>query len=143
MGDGARRTLALRAGLVGHIIPPCAATPRARQLTSDCEDATVADFTLLTDPITNINWRRHHRGCPHYRERWFPQSDLEAGEPMYQVFCGLNTPPESVEEQDRCLASKTRCWRLAQPSSHRSYSATATSSGPDIPLASVKRRRPA
>ena len=25
----------------------------------------------------------------------------------------MNTPPESVDEQDRCLSSKTRCWRLA------------------------------
>lgn len=119
---------------MGHIIPPDAAGNGARTLFSDCEARTESHFTVLENPITNINWRRHHRGCPHYRERWFPESDLGAGEPMYQVYCGMNTPPESVEEQDRCLSSKTRCWRLA---------AAGVSTGPDIPLSSVKRRRPA
>ncbi len=33
---------------------------------------------------------------------------------MYQVFCMKGTPPVSLEEQDRCLHSKTCCWRLAQ-----------------------------
>jgi hypothetical protein len=32
---------------------------------------------------------------------------------MYQVFCLMNTPPETLEEQEKCLASRTRCWRLA------------------------------
>jgi len=54
---------------------------------------------------------------------------------MYQVFCGKNTPPGTVEEQERCLSSKTRCWRLAEMA--------ATASGGHIPLSSVKRRRPA
>ncbi len=32
---------------------------------------------------------------------------------MYQVFCLKGTPPETLEEQDKCFRSKTRCWRLA------------------------------
>jgi hypothetical protein len=32
---------------------------------------------------------------------------------MYQVFCLMNTPPETLDEQEKCLASRTRCWRLA------------------------------
>ncbi len=36
-----------------------------------------------------------------------------AGEPMYQVFCMKGTPPITLEEQERCLHSKTCCWRLA------------------------------
>lgn len=48
---------------------------------------------------------------------------------MYQVFCGMNTPPGTVEEQEKCLASKTRCWRVAETA--------------NIPLSSIKRRRPA
>jgi hypothetical protein len=32
---------------------------------------------------------------------------------MYQVFCLMNTPPTTLAEQHRCLASRTRCWRLA------------------------------
>jgi hypothetical protein len=39
------------------------------------------------------------------------------GEPMYQVFCMKNTPPVTSEEQDRCLRSKTCCWRLAEKKS--------------------------
>lgn len=126
--------------MMGHIIPPCAARDGAPTTVSDWEASTTAEFTLLENPITNINWRRHRRGCPHYRERWFPESDLGAGEPMYQVFCEMNTPPASVEEQQRCLTSKTRCWRLVA-TAQRSHAATGT--GPDIPLSSVKRRRPA
>jgi hypothetical protein len=32
---------------------------------------------------------------------------------MYQVFCLMNTPPETLDEQEKCLASRTRCWRLS------------------------------
>jgi hypothetical protein len=53
---------------------------------------------------------------------------------MYQVFCGMNTPPVTFEEQEKCLASKTQCWRLAE--ARRKGSA-------DVPLESVKRRKPA
>lgn len=35
------------------------------------------------------------------------------GEPMYQVYCMEGTPPLTWEEQEKCLHSKTRCWRLA------------------------------
>lgn len=89
------------------------------------------NYTPTENPITNINWRRHRRGCPHYRERWFAQSDLQRGEPMYQVYCGMNTPPNSLEEQEKCLSSKTHCWRLAE------------AGAAPIPVSSIKRRRPA
>jgi hypothetical protein len=32
---------------------------------------------------------------------------------LYQIICLQNTPPENVAEQDRCMKSRTRCWRLA------------------------------
>lgn len=32
---------------------------------------------------------------------------------MYQVFCLKGTPPATLEEQEKCFRSKTRCWRLA------------------------------
>jgi hypothetical protein len=67
---------------------------------------------LREDPREHCDWRRHKNGCPNYRERWFPNSDPTRGEPMYQVFCLMNTPPATLEEQDKCLASRTRCWRL-------------------------------
>jgi hypothetical protein len=68
--------------------------------------------TIETHPSENSNWRKHKNACPHYRERWFPGNDIAAGEPMYQVFCMQGTPPITLEEQERCLRSKTCCWRL-------------------------------
>jgi hypothetical protein len=70
--------------------------------------------TIETNPSENSNWRRHKNACPFYRERWFPGNDVAAGEPMYQVFCMKGTPPITLEEQERCLRSKTCCWRLAK-----------------------------
>lgn len=55
---------------------------------------------------------------------------------MYQVFCGMNTPPGSVEEQEKCLSSKTRCWRLENQGAKRADQ-------DPIPMSSIKRRRPA
>ncbi len=72
--------------------------------------------SLRTDPMKSINWHIHRNGCPHYREHWPKGTDLEAGEPLYQVFCGMNTPPASTEEQSRCLTAKNGCWRYARRS---------------------------
>lgn len=94
------------------------------------------EYAVHEDPRDSLRWRRHARGCPHYRERWFAESNTAAGEPMYQVFCLMNTPPETLEEQERCLASRSRCWRL-------SATQDAPDSGVDIPLSAVKRRAPA
>lgn len=97
------------------------------------------NFTPCENPITSINWRRHRSGCPHYRERWYTQTELQQGEPMYQVFCGMNTPPGTVEEQERCLSSKTRCWRQSGVAGKGAKHASSTT----IPFSSIKRRRPA
>src|SRR5260370_7630023 len=70
--------------------------------------------TIETNPSENSNWRRHKNACPFYRERWFPGNDVAAGEPLYQVFCMKGTPPITLEEQDRCLRSKTCCSHLAK-----------------------------
>jgi hypothetical protein len=70
--------------------------------------------TIESNPSENSNWRKHKNACPFYRERWFPCNDVFAGEPMYQVFCMKGTPPITLEEQDRCLHSKSCCWRLAK-----------------------------
>jgi ribosomal protein L39E len=69
--------------------------------------------TIETHPEENSNWRRHKNACPNYRERWFPCNDV-SGEPMYQVFCLNGTPPETLEEQEKCFRSKVGCWRLAK-----------------------------
>lgn len=94
------------------------------------------EYAVREDPRESLRWRRHTRGCPHYRERWFAESDVAAGEPMYQVFCAQNTPPTTIEEQEKCLASRTRCWRLARPERKPREDV-------DVPLSSVKRSAPA
>ncbi len=68
---------------------------------------------LKEDPGKSPNWRHHKNACPYYRERWFPENNLAAGEPIYQVFCMQNTPPVTSGEQEKCLSSRFVCWRLA------------------------------
>ncbi len=82
-------------------------------------------------PRESVNWRRYRDACPHYRVRWLPDSDPEAGEPFYQVFCLMNTPAQTWEEQEKCLSSRTRCWRLAEAQ-------CKAPRGIDIPLTSIK-----
>ncbi|MFI5273139.1 MAG: hypothetical protein ACHQ4H_08930 [Ktedonobacterales bacterium] len=88
--------------------------------------------SLHENPRTSINWRHYRSGCPHYRVRWFIDGDYKDGGPLYQVYCLHNTPPETQEEQDKCLASRTQCWRIAERAEGQA----------DIPLSSVKRREP-
>lgn len=91
--------------------------------------------TLESHPSENSNWRKHRNACPFYRERWFPGSDLMAGEPMYQVFCLKNTPPITLEEQERCFRSKKCCWRLAreQQTTTHQPSHEEPAAGPYVP----------
>jgi len=87
--------------------------------------------SLTENPRDSINWRRHRTGCPHYRVRWFANADPDAGEPMYQVYCLRNTPPQTFAEQEKCIPTRTQCWRIAE----------AKRAGQDaIPLSSIKRR---
>lgn len=64
-------------------------------------------------------FRRHKGGCPYYRENWIqgeertPQGELL----LYEVYCLKGWPPDSREDQDRCMRSTVRCWRNAE--SHR------------------------
>ena len=102
---------------------------------------TQAKVDLGEHPRESIDWRRHRHGCPQYRERWFPYSNPDAGEPMYQVFCLMNTPPETWAEQDKCLASRAHCWRLTEAS--RATPGAQAAPSVDIPLHSVRRRNPA
>ncbi|HEY7063670.1 MAG TPA: hypothetical protein VII06_19485 [Chloroflexota bacterium] len=44
---------------------------------------------------------------------------------LYQIICLQNTPPVDLAEQDRCMKSRTRCWRLARTK------AKATSGDPE------------
>jgi hypothetical protein len=44
---------------------------------------------------------------------------------LYQIICLQNTPPENVAEQDRCMKSRTRCWRLARAKAEEAEAAPA------------------
>jgi hypothetical protein len=72
--------------------------------------------------------------------RWYPYSNPEKGEPMYQVYCMMNTPPQTFDEQEKCLNSRTRCWRHAAEILGKDEKQDY---GAKIPLDSVKRRKPA
>ena len=62
----------------------------------------------------NPNWRRHKGACSNYRERW--SGGFEAGDDgcklLYQIVCLLGTPPETAQEQTRCMGATRGCWRL-------------------------------
>ncbi|HEY8477023.1 MAG TPA: hypothetical protein VIN09_09180 [Chloroflexota bacterium] len=70
-------------------------------------------ITVIPD---NPNWRRHKGACPFYREHWCVGESLPDGEGdgslLYQIICLQGTPPMTAEEQQRCMRSRHRCWRL-------------------------------
>lgn len=61
-----------------------------------------------------IDLRRHKNACPFYREWWNVYGDPRKGDTLYEVICLQGTPPESVDEQEKCMHSKTACWRLRE-----------------------------
>jgi hypothetical protein len=68
------------------------------------------------DPVIpdNPNWHRHRNWCPLYRERWcLNEPDGQGGVLLYQIICLQGTPPETEEEQARCMKARTTCWRFA------------------------------
>lgn len=90
--------------------------------------------SLREHPRDSVNWRRYRSGCPNYRVRWFLEGDYKEGGPIYQVYCLMNTPPETVDEQEKCLSSRAECWRIAEA---RKAGQT------NIPVESIRRRKPA
>jgi hypothetical protein len=62
----------------------------------------------------NPNWRRHKGACANYRERWSVGAEVgdEGCRLLYQIVCLMGTPPETAEEQHRCMAATRGCWRL-------------------------------
>jgi hypothetical protein len=62
------------------------------------------------------HWRRHKGACPYYRENWIV-SDAGDADPsgetvLYEIYCLKDTPPATIEEQDKCFNSPHVCWRL-------------------------------
>jgi hypothetical protein len=100
------------------------------------------EFTVTEHPKESINWRRYRTGCPYYRVRWFIDADTEAGEPLYQVFCLQNTPAESWDEQEKCLASRTECWRRVEARGGTVITPISLESIKESAKESVKRRHP-
>gem|GEM_PF-6372859 len=82
-------------------------------------DGPAEEMTVIKD---NINWRRHRLACPFYREDW----KVEDG--LYRCICLMGTPPETRDEQDRCMKSRTRCWRTKKKPSPK----VAAPAGADI-----------
>jgi hypothetical protein len=61
----------------------------------------------------NPNWHRFKMACPFYRERWMRDGEEHEGRlVLYHVICLQNTPPETLAEQEHCMAARTACWRL-------------------------------
>jgi hypothetical protein len=64
-------------------------------------------------------FRRHKGACPYYRENWVhgeertPQGEIL----LYEIYCLKGWPPETQEDQKRCMGSTLRCWRNQE--SHR------------------------
>ena len=82
-----------------------AVIPRTRVKTVPSPDPTV-----IPD---NPNWHRFKMACPFYRERWIGDGEQHEGRVvLYHVICLQNTPPETLAEQEYCMAARTMCWRL-------------------------------
>ena len=67
------------------------------------------------------HWRRHKGACPFYRENWVI-SDPGTGDPdgetvLYEIYCLKDTPPVTIEEQEKCFSSPHVCWRLRKKNS--------------------------
>ncbi|MBI3968245.1 MAG: hypothetical protein HY329_21625 [Chloroflexi bacterium] len=56
----------------------------------------------------SINLRRHKGACQYYREDW------TVNDALYRIVCLMNTPPQTEEEQDLCMCSRSGCWRLRE-----------------------------
>ena len=67
------------------------------------------------------HWRRHKGACPFYRENWVvsdrPVVDEYGEQVLYEVYCLKDTPPVTLEEQEKCFRSARVCWRLRQKNS--------------------------
>src|SRR4051795_2453461 len=69
--------------------------------------------TIIRD---HPDWRRYRQACPYYRERWAVDDEegVDGNVLLYQIICLQNTPPVDLTAQDRCMKSRTRCWRRAR-----------------------------
>jgi hypothetical protein len=58
-------------------------------------------------------FRRHKGACPYYRENWVHGDELtpQGEHLLYEVYCLKGWPPESLEEQNKCMLSDRCCWR--------------------------------
>jgi len=54
------------------------------------------------------SYRRHRNGCRFYREDWSREDVL------YISICLLDMPPETRDEEWKCMTSRRGCWRLRE-----------------------------
>jgi len=83
----------------------------------------------------NPNWRRFPHACPQYREHWAVDdlADAEGRPLLYQIICLQNTPPLSAAEQQLCLQSRKKCWRLSRKRGCRGDAEPACGDEPAAP----------
>ena len=64
------------------------------------------------------HWRRHKGACPFYRENWIvadaPVVNEYGEQVLYEIYCLKDTPPLTLQEQEKCFRSPRLCWRLRQ-----------------------------
>lgn len=51
-------------------------------------------------------FRRHEGACRYYREDW------NVPDALYRCYCLLEMPPVTADEQVKCMAARTGCWRF-------------------------------
>jgi hypothetical protein len=90
----------------------------------------------------NPNWRRHKGACVNYRERWSSgdEVDDDGCRLLYQIVCLMGTPPETTQEQTRCMGATRGCWRLTR-SKAAAVSDSEEADGASPRTASTKRNR--
>lgn len=73
------------------------------------------------------NLRRHHGACRYYREDWNVPGAL------YRCYCLLETPPVTAQEQRKCLAAASGCWRYKSSASYNQASHAGVAKSADAP----------
>ncbi len=68
--------------------------------------------------IKDLNsFRRHRNACPQYRERWLVDDGKRTADDevvLYEVYCLLGMPPQTFDDQQKCMQRRVTCWRTGE-----------------------------